>query len=172
MDSVKSLGTSFLYSNMMYGFGTYLSEKLGGHTWEELVESEISQSLGMTSSTFITTVADVENVAQGYDKGPLSKGYFVPVLLAFSREWGLWAGPGAIMSNAEDMTKWMKFHLNRGLDKYVIPLMSQSYFDALHAEHIGLSYTTVNEYFKNQIEPTEHTGYGLGSKLGTYRGNS
>lgn len=172
MDSVKSLGTSFLYSNMMYGFATYLSEKLGGHTWEELVDSEIFKSLGMTSSTFITTVADVENVAQGYDKGPRSKGYLVPVPIAFSREWGLWAGSGAIMSNAEDMTKWMKFHLNGGLDKYGIPLMSQSYFDALHEEHIGLSYTTVNEYFKNQIQPTEETGYGLGFKLGTYRGKN
>lgn len=70
---------------MMYGFATYLSEKLGGQTWEELVESEIFQALGMTSSAFITTVADVQNVAQGYDKGYISKGYFVPVPLAFSR---------------------------------------------------------------------------------------
>ncbi|XP_063430603.1 gigasin-6-like [Mytilus trossulus] len=172
MNSVKSLGKSFVYSNMMYGFATHLSEKLGGHTWEELVESEIFQSLGMTASTFVTTVADVENVAQGYDKAPKSKGYLVPVPLAFSREWGLWAGSGAIMSNAEDMTKWMKFHLNGGLDKHGNPLMSQSSFDALHAEHISLSYTTVNKYFKNQIQPTEETGYGLGFKLGTYRGKN
>lgn len=74
------------------------------------------------------------------------------------------------MSNAEDMTKWMKFHLNGGLDKNGNPLMSQLSFDALHAEHISLSYTTVNKYFKNQIQTTEETGYGLGFKLGTYRG--
>ena len=46
---------SFLYSNLMYGVITYIAERLGGKTWEDLVQEEIFDPLGMTSSSFTTT---------------------------------------------------------------------------------------------------------------------
>lgn len=83
MTPVKNFRTSFLYSNMMYGFATYLSEKLNnGNTWENLMASEIFQPLAMTSSKVVTTIPDLSNAAQGYDKAP---GGVVPVPLNFSR---------------------------------------------------------------------------------------
>lgn len=86
MTQVKTFGKSFLYSNMMYGFASYLSERLGMDSWENLVTSEIFQRLDMTSSTFITTLADLSGAAQGYDKGPKSKPKaVVPVPLEFSK---------------------------------------------------------------------------------------
>lgn len=86
MTPVKTFRTSFLYSNMMYGFASYLSERLGNGQWESLVTSEIFQPLGMTSSTFITTMSDLSGAAQGYDKGPSSKPKsVVPVPLELSK---------------------------------------------------------------------------------------
>jgi CubicO group peptidase (beta-lactamase class C family) len=85
MTPVKNFKTSFLYSNMMYGFATYLSEKLdNGNSWENLMASEIFHPLGMTSSTVITTMADLSGAAQGYDKAPGEPG-LVPVPLTFSK---------------------------------------------------------------------------------------
>lgn len=86
MTPVKTFGKSFLYSNMMYGFASYLSERLGNEPWENLVTSEIFDRLGMTSSTFITTLADLSGAAQGYDKGPKFKPKaVVPVPLELSK---------------------------------------------------------------------------------------
>jgi CubicO group peptidase (beta-lactamase class C family) len=51
----------------MYGLLTYITERIGGRSWEELMRTELFQPLGMTSSDFLTTV-DVTQVdlAQGY----------------------------------------------------------------------------------------------------------
>lgn len=73
MKPVKKFRKSFLYSNMMYGFVTYLSEKIAGRErWETLVNSTIFQPLNMTSSTFIS-ISNLTNAATGYDKGPVNK---------------------------------------------------------------------------------------------------
>lgn len=86
MTQVKTFGKSFLYSNMMYGFASYLSERLGNEPWENLVTSEIFDRLDMTSSTFVTTMVDLSGAAQGYIKGPISKPKaVVPVPLEFSK---------------------------------------------------------------------------------------
>ncbi|XP_061174614.1 uncharacterized protein LOC133183706 [Saccostrea echinata] len=170
MTAVKTFRKSFLYSNMMYGFATSLSEKMSnGISWENLVTSNIFQPLNMTSSTFITTIADLSNAARGYDKGPKSKPKaLVPVPLDFSKKWGLWAGSGSIMSNAVDMAQYMNFHLSNK-DKNGNPFMSTVSFDALHQEHRKLYSTTVNTYFGSKEVPTTENGYGLGWKRGTYR---
>ncbi|XP_062573009.1 protein flp-like [Saccostrea cucullata] len=172
MTAVKNFRKSFLYSNMMYGFATYLPEKMSnGNSWENLVTSEIFLPLNMTSSTFITTIPDLSNAARGYDKGPTSKpNALVPIPLDFSKKWGLWAGSGSIMSNAVDMAEYMNFHLSNK-DKNGNLFMSTMSFDALHQEHRKLYSTTVNTYFGNREVPTTENGYGLGWKRGTYRGN-
>lgn len=170
MKAVKKLGESFLYSNMMYGFASYLSERLDNdQSWENLITSEIFQRLNMTSSTFITTLADLSGAAQGYDKGPKSKPKaVVSVPLVFSKKWGIWAGSGSIMSNAVDMAKYMNFHLSN-TDKNGNQFMSTASFNALHQQHRKLYSTTVNTHFGNEEVPTTENGYGLGWKRGLYR---
>lgn len=171
MTPVKTFGKSFLYSNMMYGFASYLSERLGNEPWENLVTSKIFDRLGMTSSTFITTLADLSGAAQGYDKGPKFKPKaVVPVPLELSKKWGIWAGSGAIMSNAVDMAKYMNFHLSN-TDKNGNEFMTTANFNALHQQHRKLSSTTVNTHFGNEEVPTTENGYGLGWKRGLYRNN-
>lgn len=67
--------TSFHYSYMNYALVTYISEKLGGKRWEDLIQEELFQPLGMDSSTFasIATTSDFSKVATGYTNGPGSQ---------------------------------------------------------------------------------------------------
>uniref|UniRef100_A0A8W8HSN7 Beta-lactamase-related domain-containing protein n=1 Tax=Magallana gigas TaxID=29159 RepID=A0A8W8HSN7_MAGGI len=167
----ENLALTTKVKDMMYGFASYLSERLGNEPWENLVTSEIFDRLGMTSSTFITTLADLSGAAQGYDKGPKSKPKaVVPVPLELSKKWGIWAGSGAIMSNAVDMAKYMNFHLSN-TDKNGNAFMTLANFNALHQQHRKLSSTTVNTHFGNEEVPTTENGYGLGWKRGLYRNN-
>lgn len=85
-----------------------------------------------------------------------------------NRKWGIWAGSGAIMSNAVDMAKYMNFHLSN-TDKNGNEFMTTANFNALHQQHRKLSSTTVNTHFGNEEVPTTENGYGLGWKRGLYR---
>ena len=57
-DAESEFRNSFVYSNLMYGLATYISERLAGRSWEQLLREEIFNPLNMTSTTF-THVANL-----------------------------------------------------------------------------------------------------------------
>lgn len=65
--------TSFHYSDMNYALVTYISEKLGGESWEGLIDKILFKPLGMDTSTFASTTTDFTKVATGYTNGPGSQ---------------------------------------------------------------------------------------------------
>lgn len=77
INSVQTFQRRFVYSNLNYALVTYISEKLGGKRWEDLIHDELFQPLGMDSSTFASTISDFSKVATGYRNGPGSR--LVPV---------------------------------------------------------------------------------------------
>ncbi|XP_061190679.1 uncharacterized protein LOC133198657 [Saccostrea echinata] len=167
MTPMKKFRESSVYSCMMYGFATYLSEKLGnGQPWGDLVASEIFDPLQMTFSTVVTRLQSLDNAAQGY----LERSSLAPVPLEFIRLWETWAGSGGVMSNAVDMAKYMNFHLSNK-DKYGNTFMSDKNFAALHQEHNKLTNSVINEISGEVEVPTVENGYGLGWKRGKYRGH-
>ena len=56
-----------MYNNLMYGMLSYVSEIIGGDTWEDLMTSLLFQPTGMEGTTF-THVADLtrEDIATPY----------------------------------------------------------------------------------------------------------
>ena len=56
-----------MYNNLMYGLMSYVSEIIGGATWEELMTREVFQPIGMENTTF-THVADLtrQDIAKPY----------------------------------------------------------------------------------------------------------
>lgn len=78
LKSVHPFRTSFVYSNLNYALVTYISEKLGGKKWEDLIHDELFQPLGMDSSTFVTTIPEFSKAATGYTNGPGSRLVAVP----------------------------------------------------------------------------------------------
>ncbi|XP_062619786.1 uncharacterized protein LOC134281319 [Saccostrea cucullata] len=160
----------FKYSSMMYGFATYLIEKLAdGQPFEDLMVSEIFAPLDMTSSLVVTKMQTEKNAAQGHSYRTYAS--LVPVPFELTRQWETsWTGSGGLMSNAEDMAKYMNFHLSN-TDKDGKKFMSDESFLNLHKKHNNLPRSVVNNISKDQDEPTLENGYGLGWKLGKYRGH-
>lgn len=167
--SVHPFRTSFVYSNLNYALVTYISEKLGGKSWEDLIHEELFQPLGMDSSTFASTTPDFSKVATGYRNGPGSR--LVPVSHALTRKWAIWAGSNSVLTNGIDYAKWMNFHLNDGKDKSGVPLLNAKSFAYLHAPHNLI--TSTGRYFRQPLVPvtTADTSYAFGWKNGYYRGN-
>lgn len=163
--------TSFTYSNLMYGLITYISEVLGKKSWEALVKEKLFDPLEMRSSTFVTTAEskDLQNFAVGYQD---RYGTLVPVPLEFSRRWGLLCGSGCVISNAVDMANWMIFHLNDGRNKDNKRVLDSSILDDAHTPQNSLSYSSIAKYYTRPTTPVtlSHTNYGLGWRLGHYRG--
>lgn len=74
---------SYFYSNLMYGLVTYITEQIGGDSWENLVRNHLFTPLGMKSSTFMTEVdPDKIDLAHGYVE---YYGELKPVPFNFSR---------------------------------------------------------------------------------------
>ncbi|KAL4218011.1 hypothetical protein ACF0H5_022749 [Mactra antiquata] len=163
--------TSFYYSNLMYGLITRLSEILSGKTWEELVTEKLFSPLNMTSSTFMTSADSKDlDLAAGYTEAK-DDARLVPVPFEFNRRWGDLCGSGCILSNAVDMSKWMLFNLNQNKDsKYEKVLKSDTLADA-HSLQNYISYSRASVYQKPTMPETlDDNNYGLGWRLGHYRG--
>lgn len=163
---VHPLRTSFVYSNLNYALVTYISEKLGGKSWEDLIFDELFQPLGMQNSRFASTISDFSKVATGYTNGPGSR--LVPVSHELTRKWAIWAGCNSVLTNGIDYAEWMKFHLNGGKDK---SLLNEESFAYLHAPPIEIKST--GESLRQPQKPvtTANTSYAFGWKNGYYRGN-
>lgn len=161
---------SFYYSNLMYGLLTRIAEMIGGKQWEVLVKEHIFDPLEMTSSNFATT-ADPEKLelATGYndDYGDLKK---VPWQL--SKFWGHLCGSGCVLSTADDMAKWMLFHLNGGKTKNGRQLLPKSALSVSHSPQLRVSGSTISKYYSRPMTPVtlSEDSYGMGWKMGYYRG--
>lgn len=96
---------AFLYNNMMYMVAGYLLESISGFCWEDIVQTQILDRLGMTASSFkLNDIQQLFNHAKGYEKQDE-----VP-LKDFTN-----IGPAAeINSTAIDLAKWIQMFLSNG----------------------------------------------------------
>ncbi|KAK3097217.1 hypothetical protein FSP39_007591, partial [Pinctada imbricata] len=171
LKSIHAFRTSFIYSNLNYGLLTHISEKLGHDKWENLMQQEIFNPLGMSTTSFVTRDNSGRDVATGYDDGP--SGLLVPVSVEFSRQYAsAVSGSGCIMSSAVDMTKWMNFHLNGGKNEHGVQVVNKSSVESTHIARNHIVSSTVEKYFSQPKVPvsTSENNYAAGWKTGHYRG--
>ncbi|KAJ7282829.1 hypothetical protein C8J57DRAFT_1172873 [Mycena rebaudengoi] len=96
--------------------GAYVVTKYSGISCRNFVETRILKPLGTTASTLSPDKAFKNgNLSQSWTPGGRRIPFFLPESSA-----DLLAGPGGVMSTAEDMLKWVKLHLND------VPLSSPS----------------------------------------------
>ena len=97
-------GTEYSYSNVNYNLLGVVIEQATGKTYEEFMETEILQPLGLMN-TYVQLPSDDERIIQGSRLGyRMSFAYEIPV------------SPGQIpagyfYSNASDMAKWLRIWL-------------------------------------------------------------
>lgn len=105
----KDIRTAWQYNNLMYGVAGYLIECLSGQKWDAFVRQRILEPLGMESTSFtIEAVRQMPDYAMPYHlvDGEIQRTNFYDLR-------GADAPAGAINSNVEDMTKWLRCLLNQ-----------------------------------------------------------
>ncbi|MEI7632769.1 MAG: serine hydrolase [bacterium] len=112
------LRSTYQYNNLFYMLAGYVAAQLAGKAWEEVVRERIFTPLGMSASQFATDNHPLtDNYAAGHTTARL-----IPVRLfkqskrenSFAAAIGPIGPAGAVASNAADMCKWLRMHLNSG----------------------------------------------------------
>lgn len=145
------------YNNLMFLTAGVLVEKLWGRTWEDLVTAEIFRPLGMTGTLPGATGMDqTSDFAWPYDwrRGAVTR---VPI-----RNIDVVGPAGSIVSNVEDMTKYILFRMARGAAT-AGPRISAAAEKELQSPQFVAD--------PDSWPGIDNTAYALGLVTGTYRGH-
>ncbi|XP_070564933.1 uncharacterized protein [Ptychodera flava] len=158
--------TKFYYNNAMFTLAGHIAEVLTDKPYEQLVKEKVFDTIGMESSAFAADVHNMPsrftNFATSYLRNGNSNSYTAldKELFQIVR---LHSPAGGIVSNADDMAKWMRSFLQ--LTGTVSP-----FTDIVAPQFILNGYTkqTKADFPVDDIE----TDYAMGLKNGMYRGYS
>lgn len=105
----SSFRTTYAYNNLMFLIAGEVIEAVSGQTWEDFVTHRIFVPLGMkTSSARISDTVKRANVAGTHASLEGQVRLVKPFLVDSINP------AGGILSNAEDMARWITVHLNAG----------------------------------------------------------
>jgi CubicO group peptidase (beta-lactamase class C family) len=125
LEPTAELRQTYQYSNLMFMVAGYLVGQVSGGTWEDFVAERIFKPVGMERSIFGPPQDANVDCSSPYVKqqGKLTK-------VDHYNKWAV--GPaGSIYSSAEDMSKWLLVHLNKGKIGETA-LVTESTFNLLH----------------------------------------
>jgi len=157
----KPFRSTYQYNNLMFMTAGYLGGQLAGGTWEQAVQKRVLDAIGMSGTNF--SVVDSQkspDFAQPYRKDRKTQVVFkIPFYVQTA------VGPaGEINSNADDLARYLLFHLNLGsIDgKQII------------SRNNALQMQTPQMAIPGQSPFKEYGGdsYGLAFDITTYRGHA
>ncbi|MBL8760756.1 MAG: serine hydrolase [Phycisphaerae bacterium] len=128
----KDFRTDWQYNNFMFLSAGWMAEQITGKTWEENVRERIFTPLGMNSSNF--SVKDSQQTPD-YSLAYAERDDKV-VAIPF-RDISTMGPAGSINSSADDMAKWVIFHLSDGKHEGRA-LLQKATLDDLHTSRIAL----------------------------------
>ncbi|WP_326551780.1 serine hydrolase domain-containing protein [Micromonospora sp. NBC_01813] len=116
-------GTMPAYSNYGNSLAGYIVERVSGMPFEEYVDRNVFDRLGMTSSSFAQPLpADLaDRVSNGYDNASSPAGYFEIVSTPPA---------GSMSASAPDMARFMLAHLGEPVGD--TPLLDESTLELMH----------------------------------------
>ena len=106
----EDLRAEWQYNNLMFLTAGYLVERLTGMSWEEAVSTRIFEPLGMERSNFsvLESQLDDDHALPYLEEDDVVREIAFRVIDVM--------GPaGSINSSANEMARWVKLHLNRGV---------------------------------------------------------
>ena len=164
LEPSEPLRQTFLYNNLMYAAAGYIIELQSGKTWEDFVRERIFAPLGMTSTVF--SIADM---LKQPDRGvPYTerRDSFELYELPYYEDMAGVAPCGAIISNIQDISRWLTALMNEGKSegKQVLPA------DVLKATlepAIALPNTMAET---RGFWEVLNSAYGMGRETTSYRG--
>lgn len=148
------------YSNVMYITAGEIIKKVTGKTWGENVKERFFEPLGMSRA--ITSLDDLDKKGNYATPHALVDGKNVPIPWV---DWETVAAMGGIVASVNDVSKWMIFNLNNGVngkDTLLVPASRNR------------MWTPHNTFTVNHTKPNDFkrhfSGYGLGWGLSDYHG--
>ena len=159
---VSPFRTKWDYDNQLYVIAGELIARVSGMSWEKFVQTRILDPLQMSNSfSSLDAMKDKTNMATAHST---STGKLRTINF-YDRK--IIDAAGGILSNVDDMSKWMITQLNKG--KYGTDLEKQLFSSARQREmwtiHTVMDANTFPRY--NQ----HFAGYGLGWGLADIKGN-
>lgn len=148
------------YSNVMYITAGELIKKVTGKTWNQNVQERILTPLDMNRT--ITTPNQLKSKGNFATPHGRENEKNIPI------DWESWEEIGAmggIISSVEDVSKWMIFNLNKGINEKdtLLTKKSQNIIWTPH-NNFMVDHTTKNDFDRH------FSAYGLGWGLSDYRG--
>lgn len=158
----SSFRTQFDYDNQLYVIAGELIARVSGTTWEKFVQSRILDPLGMTNSfSSQDGMKENSNLAMPHST---ATGTIRTIAMFHDQING---AAGGIVSNVDDMSKWMIMQLNKG--KYGTNQDKQLFSERRQREMWTIH--TVTGTNPNPRYNQHFGGYGLGWGLGDIKGN-
>lgn len=164
-EPVSSFRTQFDYDNQLYTVAGELISRISGMSWEKFVQQNILVPLQMNNSyTSLDAIKDLTNVATPHSTENSGTGEIRTISLFTDMING---AAGGILSNVDDMSKWMLVQLNKG--KFGNNLEKQLFTEARQREMWRIH--TVMESNPDPRYNMHFAGYGLGWNLSDIKGN-
>lgn len=162
---VSPLRTKYDYDNILYVVAGEVIARVSGLSWEEYIKQKILNPLEMDDTyTYYGEIEDFSNIATPY----LNTNGELQVVEPFKNDPEKINGAAAaIISNVDDLSKWMLVHLNEGnygenLEKELFSKKNHREMWKLHTVYNADTSARYNSHF---------AGYGLGWALSDAQGN-
>ena len=154
--------THFQYDNKLYLVAGEVVARLSGMSWEAFVQQRILDPLQMSnSSASLASLKDKISLASPHSTA-------TDTLKVIARFGDMINGAaGGIVSNANDMSKWLLMHLNSG--SYGTTPAKQLFTELSHKQMWTIH--TVEEANWSSKYNTHFSGYGMGWALCDIKGN-
>lgn len=163
-EPVSEFRTKYDYDNLLYIVAGEVIHRLSGKPWDQFVEEEIMQRIGMNRSAgYRENLKSTDNIAKPHstENGDLEQinEYFDP-----NKVFG---AAGGIYASVDDLTNWMLLHLNHGVhgtDTLIQPKTQHKMWEMQ---------TIISSSGRGQGSYNSHyNGYGLGWDLEDKNGYS
>ena len=163
-EPVSAFRTKYDYDNILYMVAGEVIKRISGQSWEDFVQERILDPLAMdNSSTLPASMSGLENLATPH----MEVNGKLETIAWFEHNPDHMNGAlGAILSNADDLIRWMLLHLNEG--KYGASL-EKELFTRKSQREMWKIHTTINVRPSTRYNPS-FSGYGLGWRLGDMDG--
>jgi hypothetical protein len=157
---------TFLYNNLMYTAVGHVIQLVSGKSWEEFTVERIFKPLGMTSTvlTVAAMPASPDHAVPYRERRDSTELFQTPF---YAEQDGI-APAGAIVSNVEDMSKWLMALMNEGRfqGRQILPPAA---LKATLAPAIAVANADLDTFgYRELLNPI----YGMGRYTAAYRGHT
>lgn len=164
LEPSRDFRSAFQYNNLMYIAAGVIVSRVAGISWENFLRERVFTPLRMKNSG--CTLAEYLNSAE-FSYAYTKSGEKLEIIPFPPPEKKIMSGgraSGSVHSTAEDMTQWLRLHLNLGtVDGQ--RLISPERLKEMHTPQI------VRPANPQEEPEIEHTSYGLGWMVDSYRGH-